>query len=353
MAFSFSLESIFRVLGDAVRTQGDYRGQVTGISSLSAAEGGDLSFLGNPKYRSEVPASKASVLLLPADYEGVPVENQLFIHLESPSFALALICHEIERMIMPQPEPGVHPSAVIHPDAKISEEASIGPLCVVGAGAVVGAAFLESHVCIGNKAKIGDGSYLFSGVSVGAYCEIGPRNRLQSGCVIGSDGYGYEYMDGQHQRVPQIGNVVTAEAVDIGANTTVDRARFGSTYIGAGSKIDNLVQIAHNVQIGQNCLVVSQVGISGSSELGNGVVLGGQAGVVGHIKIGAGAMISAQSGVSKSVEPGAKLRGAPAMDMALAGRLIVLQRKLPNLFKRFDQLEKSIEAQLNKSTNDD
>jgi UDP-3-O-[3-hydroxymyristoyl] glucosamine N-acyltransferase len=344
MSFTFSIEQVLHFLGDGYQTEGNYSGEVSGIASLSSARAGDLSFLGNSKYRSEVAGSEASVLLLPTDYAGSPKAGQLFIRVENPSFTLALICREIEGLLLPKPQPGVHPSAVIDPRAEISPEAAIGPLCVIGKGAKIGRVILEGQVNVGAYATIGDDSYIFSGVKIGAYCEIGARNRLLPGCVIGSDGYGYEFMDGAHQRVPQVGRVVTAEDVDIGANTTVDRARFGATYIGAGTKVDNLVQIAHNVRIGKHCLIVSQVGISGSTELGDGVVLGGQVGVAGHLKIGSGAMVAGGAAVLKSIPPGAKQRGSPAFDMASFNRVTILQRKLPDLFKRFDQLEKSIES---------
>jgi UDP-3-O-[3-hydroxymyristoyl] glucosamine N-acyltransferase len=165
-----------------------------------------------------------------------------------------------------------------------------------------------------------------------------------AGCVIGSDGYGYEFLEGAHQRVPQVGNVVLEADVDVGANTTIDRARFGSTRIGAGTKIDNQVQIAHNVRVGRHCLIVAQVGISGSTVLGDGVVVGGQAGIAGHLKIGSGAMIAGGTAVVSDIEPQAKVRGYPAMPMMLFNRMAVLQRKLPDLFKRFDQLEKTVES---------
>jgi len=346
MSFAFSLDRIFELLGSDVSSSGSFSGDIVGIASLSSAAEGDLSFLGNPKYRSEVPASKASVILLPLDYEGEPAEGQLFLRLSNPSFSLALICREIERLLLPNPEPGIHPSAVVHAEAQVAPQATVGPLCVIGEGAVVEeGVVLESQVHVGAHARIGSGSYLFSQVVVGAYSEIGPCNRLLPGCIIGSDGYGYEFFEAAHQRVPQVGKVVTEADVDIGANTTVDRARFGTTLIGAGTKIDNQVQIAHNVRIGKHCLIVAQVGISGSTELGDGVVVGGQAGIAGHLTIGSGAMIAGGAAIVKSVEPGKKLRGSPALDMALFNRIAVLQRKLPDLFKRFDQLEKSIEAQ--------
>lgn len=344
MAFLFSLQRILELLPSDIESEGDFSGSITGIASLSQARKGDLSFLGNSKYRKQVDICKASVLLLPKDFIGKPSEGQLYLRVENPSFSLAMICREIERSLMPVPVAGVHPTAVINEDAEVSPEASIGPLCVVGAGAVIGAAVLESHVTVGRNAKIADGAYLYPRVFVGDYCEVGQRNRLHAGCVLGSDGFGYEFIENSHQRVPQIGNVVTAADVDIGANTTIDRARFGSTYIGEGTKIDNQVQIAHNVRVGRHCLFVAQVGVSGSTEIGDGVVIGGQAGIAGHLSIGDGVMIAAKAGVVKSVPAGSKLRGNPAIEMSLHNRVIVLQRKLPELFKRFDSLEKSIES---------
>ena len=349
MAIDYSTQRILEILGNDCESVGAYNGLIVGIASLSEAIAGDLSFLGNPKYRSSVAVSNASILLVPRDYEGLPQAGQLYLKLDNPSFALALICRDIEGMLLPKPPTGIHPSAVIEADAEISPEASIGAFCYVGSGASVGAAVLESHVTVGRSARIADGSYLFSKASVGDYCEIGLRNRLLAGCVIGSDGYGYEFLDGAHQRVPQIGNVVTGADVDVGANTTIDRARFGSTLIGEGTKIDNQVQIAHNVRVGRHCLIVAQVGISGSSVLGDGVIVGGQAGIAGHLKVGSGAMIAGGTAVVSDIEAQTKVRGYPAMPMMLFNRMAVLQRKLPDLFKRFDQLEKSLESLQNQS----
>ena len=215
----------------------------------------------------------------------------------------------------------------------------------VGEGARLGAVHLHNHVSIGRYAEIGDHSLLFAQVSIGDYCKIGLRNRILQGAVIGSDGYGYEFEGGKHERVPQIGHVVTEADVDVGANTTIDRARFGKTVIGEGTKIDNQVQIAHNVRIGKHCLIVAQVGISGSTELGNGVVVGGKSGFSGHLKVGDGAMIGGNSGVIQSVAPGEKLIGFPAMPTKEFFRIAVLERKLPEFFKRFEQVEKYFESQ--------
>lgn len=352
MSFIYTIARILEILGDQAECVGEFAGEVQGISSLQEAQEGDLSFLGNPKYRADVAASQASVLLLPQDYAEAPAAGQLQIKVPNPSLALALICRDIELSLLPTPEPGVHPSAVIEPGAVVSPLASIGAFCHIEAGAKIGAAVLGSHVSVGRYAKVADEAYLFPRVVVADYCEIGPRNRIQAGAVIGSDGYGYEFYEGAHQRVPQVGNVVTAADVDIGANTTIDRARFGSTQIGAGTKIDNQVQIAHNVRIGQHCLIVAQVGISGSTRLGDGVVVGGQAGLAGHLTIGSGAMIAGGTAVTSSLEAKAKVRGYPAEPMMLFNRISVLQRKLPELFKRFDQLEKNVESLGSQATSD-
>lgn len=352
MSFSYTIQRILEIVGSDAECSGEYLGAVGGIASLSEAVAGDLSFLGNSKYRDAVPASEASVLLLPRDYAAAPKAGQLYIKCENPSLALALLCRDIETSLHPLPEPGVHPTAFIAEGAVVSPFASIGPFCSIGQGAVVGSAVLEAHVSVGKYAKIGDESYVFPQVVIGDYCEIGPRNRLQAGCIIGSDGYGYEFSEGAHQRVPQIGNVVTEADVDVGSTSTIDRARFGSTVIGTGTKIDNQVQIAHNVRIGRHCLIIAQVGISGSTVLGDGVVLAGQVGVAGHLNIGSGAIVAGGTGVSRSLEPKEKVRGPTAEPIMLYNRVAVLQRRLPDLFKRFDKLEKSVESLAERGTSE-
>lgn len=353
MSFAYSIDRILEILGSDCELVGEYSGSVVGIASLAEADAGDLSFLGNPKYKPAVAHSKASVLLLPHDYDESPQVGQLYIKLKHPSFALALICRDIEQSLLPKPEAGVHTTAYIHPDAQVDPSASIGPFCLVGKGAIIGAnVVLESQIHIGQFVEIKPGSYLYPRVVVSDYCVIGERNRLLSGSVIGADGYGYEFMDGAHQRVPQIGNVVTEADVDVGANTTIDRARFGSTLIGQGTKIDNQVQIAHNVRIGKCCLIVAQVGISGSTTLGDGVILGGQVGVAGHLHIGSGVMAAGSTAITSSIEPKQKVRGNPAEPMMLHNRIAVLQRKLPDLFKRFDHLEKTVESLTSQTATD-
>ncbi|PTX96491.1 UDP-3-O-(3-hydroxymyristoyl)glucosamine N-acyltransferase [Opitutus sp. ER46] len=312
---------------------------IHGIAGLSDAGAGDLSFLGNAKYKVEVAASKASIVLLPLDFAGEPQPDQQYLLVENPSAALSKLCSRIEQSLWPRPTAGVHPSASVDPTARVAASATVGPQCVIEAGAVIGErVHLQAQVFVGRATTIGDDSWLMPGTVVAAESVLGRRVRLQPGVIIGSDGFGYEFAEGRHVKVPQVGQVVVEDDVEMGANTTVDRARFSRTVIGAGTKIDNLVQIAHNVIVGRHCLICAQVGVSGSVTIEDYVVLGGQVGVAGHITIAKGTKVGAQSGVAADTEAGSFLNGTPAINYQLERRLVVLQRRLPDLFKRVDAL---------------
>lgn len=339
MQVAYTPEEIATIVG-ARRTAGRTDRRVTDIASLAAARAGDLTFLGNPKYRSQVAGSAATVVLLPEDYDGTPRENQVFIHVDNPSAALARICARIEQALWPKPPAGVHPSAVIAAGAAVDPSAHVGPLCVVEEGARIGAGtVLQASVFVGRDARIGAGCFIMPGCVVATACSLGDRVRLQPGVIVGSDGFGYEFVNGRHEKVPQIGTVVIGDDVEIGANSTLDRARFSRTVVGEGTKIDNLVQVAHNVVIGRHCILCSQVGISGSTTLEDYVILGGQAGLGGHITIGKGAKVGGQAGVTSNLEPGTYVNGTPAIPYMLERRLAVLHQRLPDLFKRVDRLE--------------
>lgn len=326
-----------------VRTAGGTTETVRDIASLDRAQAGDLSFLGNPKYRPQVAESHASVILVPADFAGSPRPNQSYLYVANPSLALAQICARIEQSLWPKPPPGIHPSAVVASDAKVDPTAHVGPLCVIESAAEVGPrSVLDGGVHVGRGARIGEDCWLMPRVVLGAGCALHRRVRLQPGVVIGSDGFGYEFVNGRHQKVPQIGVVVVEDDVEIGANSTVDRARFGRTVIGEGTKIDNLVQVAHNVVIGKHCILCAQVGISGSTTLEDYVIMGGQAGAAGHITIAKGTKAGGRAGLTTDTEPGAYLNGNPAMPYMLERRLQVLYRRLPDLFKRLDEVEKRL-----------
>ncbi|MEO0040265.1 MAG: UDP-3-O-acylglucosamine N-acyltransferase [Verrucomicrobiota bacterium] len=344
MPLSFTIAELAALTG--VRSvEGERSAPITGISGLAEATSAELSFLGNNKYASQVAASKAGAILVPLDFEGRPASGQVFLRVEHPSYALALLCSVLEARLWPRPAAGVHASAVVAASAQVDPSAHIGPLCVVGEGARVGSgAVLEARCFVGAHASVGQDCWLKPGVVVGDYCILGARCRLQSGAVIGSDGFGYEPVKGSIQRIPQIGNVVLEDDVEVGANSTLDRARFSQTVVGRGTKIDNLVQIAHNVRIGRQCLITAQVGIAGSTTLGDHCVLGGQAGVAGHLTLGDRVKLGAQAGLFTDVPADGFMNGTPATDFGLERRLVVLSRRLPELFKKVDSLAASSDS---------
>lgn len=324
-------------------TRGATAESIRGVAALSDAAAGDLSFLGNPRYKTEVATTRASVVLLPADYVGEPAAGQVFFLVDNPSLALARFCARIEQALWPRPEPGIHSTAVIDPSAQIAASATVGPFCVIEAGARIGErVHLQARAFVGRHAVIGDDSWLMAGVTIVTECIVGQRVRLHPGVVIGADGFGYEFARGRHEKVPQVGNVVIGDDVEIGANSTIDRARFSQTLIGEGTKIDNLVQIGHNVVVGKHSMLCAQVGIAGSSVIEDYVVLGGQVGVAGHLKVGKGAKAGGQAGISGNIEAGETVNGTPAFTYSLERRVAILYRRLPDLFKRVDALEAQI-----------
>ena len=341
MQVSFTTEEIAAIV-QPKQVRGATTEPVRGIAALATAVAGELSFLGNPKYKAEAATTRASVVLLPADYDGQPQANQLFLLVDNPSVALARLCSRIEQLLWPKPATGIHPTAHVAAGATVAASATVGPLCVIEAGAVIGErTHLQAQVFVGRAAQIGEDCWLMPGVIVAAECILKNRVRLQPGVVVGSDGFGYEFAGGRHEKVPQVGHVLIEDDVEIGANSTLDRARFSRTVVGEGTKIDNLVQIAHNVTIGRHVILCAQVGISGSTTINDYAVLGGQAGIAGHLTIGRAAKIGGQSAVTFNVEPGAYVNGSPAIAYMLGQRLEVLHRRLPELFKRVDHLEQA------------
>lgn len=333
-----SLAEVARAIGGEL--VGDPEIRISGIAGLEDAREGQLAFLANPKYLPLLDKTLASAVITGPD---VRSRTKNLIHSLNPSTAFSkaaalFVTGQYSRI------QGIHPSAVIGTDVRLGAEVSIGPHVVI-----------ENEVSIGSRSVINAGSFVGCGSSVGDDCviypnvtishqtRIGDRVVIHSGTVIGSDGFGYEWIDGKHQKIPQIGNVVIEDDVEIGANVTVDRARFNQTRIGRGTKIDNLVQIAHNVIIGENCIIVAQVAISGSTRLEDGVILAGQVGVAGHLTIGKNAVVGAQSGVSKSLPGHQSYFGYPAKPMAQAKRLQAAQARLTRYIDQIFQLQRRIE----------
>ena len=343
MQVAYTSAEIAAIVG-AQRTSGTTTRKIGDIASLSAARAGDLSFLGNAKYKAQVAESQATVLLLPLDYTGEPSAGQVYLFVENPSVALARLCARIEQTLWPKPPSGIHPSAVVAATAKIDATAHIGPLCVIEDGVSVGAgSVLQASIFVGRAARIGEGCWVMPGCTIASYCSLANRVRLQPGVVIGSDGFGYEFIAGRHEKVPQIGTVIIGDDVEIGANSTLDRARFSRTVVGEGTKIDNLVQVAHNVVIGRHCILCAQAGISGSTTLEDYVVLGGQSGLGGHITLAKSSKVGGGAGVTSDVPAGAYVNGTPAIPYMLERRLAILHQRLPDLFKRVAALEKKPE----------
>ena len=334
-----SLGELARILEGQV--VGDPTIRISNVAGIREARTGDLTFLANDRYASYITETLASAILVREARAGVAV-NQL-VH-ANPYLAY-LKAVQIFRGDPVRPEAGVHPTAQVDATARVSSDASIGPHVVVEAGATVEAgAILMANVYVGHRARIGAKSHLYPNVVVREECEIGERVVLHPGVVIGADGFGYVREGLTYHKVPQVGIVILEDDVEIGANSCVDRATTGVTRIGTGSKIDNLVQVGHNVTLERSVIVVAQVGISGSTEIGAGATLAGQAGVIGHIRVGANAVVGAQAGVTKSVADGAQVWGTPAQSAVAARKIHALTQRLPLLLDRVHQLEERLRA---------
>ena len=343
MRIELSIDEI-RDRSSVVEEVGTFLGSsVSGIATLKESQAGDLSFLSLAKYSGDLADCAASVVFVPEDCEVAPSENQLFLKVKHPSLSLAHACESIAQLLWPKKAGGIHVSAIVSDSAEIHETAFIGPFCVIGENSSVGAGTqIHSGTVIEQASRIGADCWLASNISVGRDSRIGDRVRIHSGVVIGADGFGYEFNGSFHEKVPQLGWVEIDSDVEIGANTAIDRGRLGPTTIGEGSKIDNHVQIGHNVKIGKHCILCAQVGIAGSTNIEDFVVFGGRAGASGHLTIGKGAKLAGCSAAFNDIEPGSVSGGTPAISLNAFQRITVVQRKLPDLFKRVQRLESQI-----------
>lgn len=335
------------------RVIGDPELELTGISSLTEAGPGDVSFLANPKYAPHLAETQAAAVLVGSPHEA---PHLVQIVVDNPDWAFA----ELVSAYGPQPGRlpiGVHPTAVIGDGVELGEDVAIGAYVVIGEHAVIGAgARIHPHAFIGADAVLGDGCSIHPHVTVRERCTLGARVIVHSGAVIGSDGFGYASVEGVHHKIPQVGVVVVGDDVEIGANTTIDRARFGRTVIGAGSKLDNLVQIAHNVEVGPGCIITAQCGIAGSTSLGGHVTIAGQSGLAGHIHIGDQVIIAGRSGVTKSLPAKTVVQGTPAQEIGDYRKGVINTRRLPQTLatlKRLEQRVAELEARLAASGDDE
>ncbi|MCB9246488.1 MAG: UDP-3-O-(3-hydroxymyristoyl)glucosamine N-acyltransferase [Flavobacteriales bacterium] len=336
-----------REIADLVKGQiiGDAGAEFTGVSKIDHSIPGSLTFLSNPKYESYLETTRAKVILLAPDRLPDDTKDHIFITVEDPYLAF---CKVLNVHFSPSSNlNGIHQAAVIAPGATIGNDVYIGANSVIESGAVIADGVKIYPNCfIGPNCTIGAGSILYSNVSVYYDTQIGAEVIIHSGTVIGSDGFGHApQKDGTYVKIPQLGNVIIEDRVEIGANCAIDRATLGSTIIREGSKLDNLIQIAHNVEIGAHTVIAGQTGISGSTSLGAHCVIAGQVGFAGHLKIADGTKVGAQSGLNKSIdEPNQRLFGSPAVPLNEALRTHVIIRTLPEMNKRIDDLEKRLNA---------
>ena len=336
------------------KIEGDPGIVVTSFGKLEEAVSGQLSFLANPKYEDFLYSTKASVIII---NESLEVEGDLdatLIRVPDAYSSFAILLTEYAKMARANLT-GIQQPVYIDPTAKMGENIFLGAFSYLGENVVLGNNVkIYPQVYLGNNVTIDDNSVLYPGVIIHHDCVIGKNVSIHAGSVLGGDGFGFApQKDGSFKKVPQIGNVQVEDNVEIGANTTIDRATIGSTVIKEGAKLDNLIQVAHNVEVGNNTVIAAQSGISGSTKIGKNVMIGGQAGLVGHIQIADGSKINAQSGVGKSIKtPNTSVTGSPAFEYGHALRSQILSRNLPEMEKRVKELEQIVQKLLKENVNE-
>jgi UDP-3-O-[3-hydroxymyristoyl] glucosamine N-acyltransferase len=324
---------------------GDPETRVSGVAPIDSAGPGDVSFLARRKYVPYLATTQAAAVIVGRGLEGLDeiAGDKTLLWVDDAHRALAVALD----LFYPEPpaETRIAPTALLGPGAEVGDGVSIGPYSVVGAGAkLADGVRVGAHCVIGERCELGVDTELKDQVTLYPGTVVGARCIIHSGCRIGVDGFGYVFHEGAHRKIRQVGRCVIEDDVEIGANTCIDRGSVGETRIGAGTKIDNLVHIAHNVRIGRNCIIVAQVGVAGSTTLGDGVALAGQVGIVGHLRIGDGAQVAAQSGVSHDIPAGETWFGYPARPITQVMRANAAVLKLPDLIRRVRRLEERVGA---------
>jgi UDP-3-O-[3-hydroxymyristoyl] glucosamine N-acyltransferase len=323
------------------RVEGNPDAVVSSFGKIEEAKHGQLAFLANPKYEDYLYSTGASVIILNDTQELKEPINSTLLRVSDPYTAFATLLSTYQEMVAQQMV-GIQEPSYISKTAVLGENIFVGAFAYIGDNVKVGSNVkIYPNVYIGNNVSVGDNTILHPGVRIYHDCVVGRYVNIHAGTVIGSDGFGFApQADGTFKKVPQIGNVIIEDNVEIGANSTIDRATMGSTLIKSGAKLDNLIQVAHNVEVGHNTVIAAQAGVSGSTKIGNNVMIGGQAGIVGHIQIADNAKINAQSGVSKSIKtPHTAVTGSPAFEYTSALRSQAVTRNLPELEKRIIELE--------------
>lgn len=330
------------------KVEGDPDVKVGSFGKIEEAHQGQLSFLANPKYEEYLYSTGASIIIINETQELKQPLTATLIRVRDAYTAFATLLAKYQQMVTQQMR-GIQQPAYIDSTAKMGENVFIGAFACLAENVVLGNDVkIFPQVYLGNNVQVGDNTIIHPGVKIYHDCILGKNITVHAGTVIGSDGFGFApQSDGSFKKVPQIGNVIIEDNVEIGANATIDRATIGSTIIRAGAKLDNLIQVAHNVEVGNNTVIAAQAGVSGSTKIGNNVMIGGQAGIVGHLTIADGSKINAQSGVSKSLKiPNSAVTGSPAFDYTSSLRSQALSRNLPEMEKRLKELEQLVKQLL-------
>lgn len=336
---NLTVGDIAALVGGSV--SGDLSVPITGVNGVDEAGSGDLCFIRNAQYLPQLEKSNASAVLIQEAPEGLAIPAIL---VPKPDLAFAMVLKYCETQLLRHPS-GIHPAAVIDPTATLGQNVAVGACAVIEADArLEDGAIIYAGAYIGRAVRIGAGSIIYPNVTIREETDIGAGCIIHAGATIASDGFGYAPLEGAWMKIPQVGRVVLEDEVEIGSCTSVDRATFGETRIGRGTKIDNLVQIGHNVRIGEHCALAGMVGVAGSAHLEDHVQVGASAGIKGHLTVGKGATVAARSGVVKSVEPGTIVSGFPAIDHQEERRVMVAQRRTPELIRRIRVLERELEA---------
>lgn len=337
----FTADIIARHLGGEVEGRGD--ATVSTFAKIEEAKPGAITFLANPKYTHYIYTTEASVVLVSRDFVAEQPVAATLVRVDDPYSALASLLQLAQSALRPNPV-GIEEGSRVCKGTEVGEDAYVGSFAYIAEGARIGRNVKIYPQCyVGAGVEIGDDTILYPGVKIYHGCRIGKRCILHSGAVIGADGFGFAPdAQGVYHKIEQIGIVEIDDDVEIGANTTVDRSTMGRTHIARGVKLDNLIQIAHNVEVGHDTVMASQAGVAGSTKIGANCMVGGQVGIAGHITVGDGAQFAAQSGVAKSVPSGSRVMGSPAMPIGEYARLIVAQKKLVELMARVDQLERQL-----------
>lgn len=322
--------------------EGDGEVKINTIAKIEEGHPGAISFLANPKYMHYIYTTGSSAVLVSNDFVAEHPVSATLIRVADPYATVAHLLTIVQQMTVPQPK-GIEQPCFIAEDVVVDDDSYIGAFAYVGKGSKLGKNVkIYPQAYVGEGCEIGDGTILYAGVKIYHGCKVGRNCIIHSGAVIGADGFGFAPTSHGYDKIPQIGNVEIADNVEIGANTTVDRAMMGSTRIEEGVKLDNLIQIAHNCRIGKHTVMASQAGVAGSTKVGEWCMIGGQVGLAGHIKIGDRVEIAAQSGMHKDVPDGARLFGSPAMDLKAYGRQAISIKRLPELFTKVAEIEKKL-----------